>query len=158
MPQPDPLGKYFAGSLGMHAALIGLVVLSGVSGRFQANNNWGSEHASSGSVGVTMVKTIPIPHKEAPENPLANDTESNVPQAPVPVKLALPQQVKAPDPKAIEIPDKVQRKVSPKQQSRQRVSPTGRRNTGRIRSIPRRPRGSVRRCTAYRVRPESTWA
>ena len=114
MPQPDPLGKYFAGSVGVHAGIIGLVVLSGL-WKF-SNNNWGSEHASSGSVGVTMVSSIPIPRKEAPENPLANDSESNVPQAPAPVKM--PAQVKAPEPKAIPIPDKMQRKVSPKEQSR----------------------------------------
>ncbi len=95
----DPLGKYFAGSIGVHIALAGLIVLTGL--WKISKTNWGSEHASTGSVGVTMVSTIPIPHKEAPENPLANDSTSNVPQAPAPVKQQ--QQVKAPDPKAIEI-------------------------------------------------------
>jgi protein TonB len=113
MPQHDPLGKYFAGSIGVHIALAGLIVLSGL--WKLSTTNWGSEHASTGSVGVTMVSTIPIPRKEAPENPLANDSTSNVPQAPAPVKQQ--QQVKAPDPKAIEIPDKMKHKVSPKQQS-----------------------------------------
>ena len=41
-----------------------------------------------------MVKTIPIPRREGPVNPLANDTTSIVPQAPAPVKLQ--KQVKAP--------------------------------------------------------------
>jgi protein TonB len=113
MSQPDPLGKYFAGSLGLHLAIAGLIVLSGL-WKF-SKSNWGADHASSGSVGVTMVTSIPIPRKEAPENPLANDSESNVPQAPAPVKTA--PQVKAPEPKAIPIPDKIQQKVSPKVQS-----------------------------------------
>jgi len=113
MPQDDPLGKYFAGSVGVHAAVIAVVFLSGL-WKF-SKNTWGSEHASTGSVGVEMVKTIPIPHRDAPENPLANDTDSDVPQAPAPVKLA--PQVKTPEPKAIPIPEKVQRKVSPKMQS-----------------------------------------
>jgi len=112
MPQPDPLGKYFAGSIGVHAGIIGLVVLSGL-WKF-SSNNWGAQHVSSGSVGVTMVSSIPIPRNEAPENLLSNDTQSNVPQAPAPVK-AQPQ-VKAPDPKAIAIPDKL-KKISPKEQS-----------------------------------------
>ncbi len=112
MPQPDPLGKYVAGSLALHAAVAGLVLLSGL-WKF-SGNTWGAQHASSGSVGVTMVSSIPIPRREAPENPLANDSESNVPQAPAPVK-AQPQ-VKAPEPKAIPIPDKL-RKLSPKEQS-----------------------------------------
>lgn len=118
MPQPDPLGKYFAGSLGVHAAVVGLVVLSGV--WKLSSRNWGAEHASSGSVGVTMVSSIPIPQREAPENPLANDSESNVPQAPAPVKLQA--QVKAPEEKAIPIPDKT-RKISPKMQSQSAYRP-----------------------------------
>jgi protein TonB len=109
MPQHDPLGKYFAGSLGVHAAIVAALVVSGV-WKF-TRNTWGSEHASTGSVGVTMVQTIPIPHRDAPENPLANDSTSIVPQAPAPVKPA--PQVKAPEPKAIPIPDKV-KKASPR--------------------------------------------
>jgi len=118
MPQPDPLGKYFAGSLGVHAVIVAALVVSGV-WKF-TKNTWGSEHASSGSVGVTMVKTIPIPHQEAPENPLANDSTSLVPQAPAPVKPT--PQVKAPEPKAIPIPDKT-KKVSPREQSRTAFRP-----------------------------------
>jgi protein TonB len=113
MPQSDALGKYFAGSVGLHAAIIGAIVLSGV--WKLSGNNWGAEHASSGSVGVTMVTSIPIPRKEAPENLLANDSRSNVPQAPAPVKTA--PQVKAPEPKAIPIPDKIPQKVSPRVES-----------------------------------------
>ncbi len=112
MAQPDPLGKYFIGSIGVHAAIAGLVVLTGL-WKF-SGTNWGAEHASTGSVGVTMVSSIPIPRKDAPENPLANDSESNVPQAPAPVKTQ--PQVKVPEPKAIPIPDKL-RKISPRQQS-----------------------------------------
>ncbi len=112
MAQPDPIGKFLAGSVGLHVAAVGLVVLSGL--WKVSKNNWGSDHASSGSIGVNMVSTIPIPHQSAPENPLANDSESNVPQAPAPVKMQ--RQVKAPEPKAIALPDKL-RKVSPKPES-----------------------------------------
>jgi TonB family protein len=118
MPQPDPLGKYFAGSLGVHAAIVAALVVSGV-WKF-TKNTWGSEHASTGSIGVTMVKTIPIPHREAPENPLANDSTSVIPQAPAPVKPT--PLVKAPEPKAIPIPDKT-KKVSPREQSRTAFRP-----------------------------------
>ncbi len=113
MPQPDPIGKYFAGSVGVHAAVIALLLLSGYL-KF-TKSTWGSEKVSTGSVGVSIVKTIPLPQKEAPENPLANDTDSVTPQAPAPVKMKA--QVKAPEPKAIAIPDKIQKKVSPKQQA-----------------------------------------
>lgn len=97
----------------MHAAVFALLILSGY--WKLSKSNWGSEHASTGSVGVEMVQTIPIPRREAPENKLANDTESNVPQAPAPVKMQA--QVKAPEPDAIPLPEKVKRKVSPKVQS-----------------------------------------
>jgi protein TonB len=79
-------------------------------------NNFGSARASSGSVGVNIVPTIPIPQRPAPVNPLANDTTSIVTQQPAPVKLQ--KQVKAQPEKAIPIPDKVQKpkKLSPQQQ------------------------------------------
>jgi len=118
MPQHDPIGKYLAGSLGVHAAIVAALIVSGV--WTFTKNTWGSAHVSSGSIGVTMVKTIPIPHQEAPDNPLANDSTSVVPQAPAPVKQA--PQVKAPEPKAIPIPDKI-KKVSPREQSRTAFRP-----------------------------------
>ena len=127
MPQPDPLGKYLAGSVGLHAAVIAALVLSGMWKASQTS--WGSEHASSGSVGVSMVKSIPIPHEPAPDNPLANDSKSNVPQAPAPVKMQA--QVKAPEPTAIAIPDKV-RKVSPKEQSASTFRPTAHYNANQV--------------------------
>jgi periplasmic protein TonB len=113
MSQPDPIGKYFAGSVGIHAAVIALLLLSGYL-KF-TKTTWGSEKVSTGSVGISIVKTIPLPRPDAPENPLANDTNSNTPQAPAPVKMKA--QVQAPEPKAIAIPDKIQRKVAPKQQA-----------------------------------------
>jgi len=117
----DPVGKAFAGSLVTHGVVIGLLAASGIFNL--TKNNFGSPHASSGSVGVTMVKTIPIPRHEGPVNPLANDTTSIVPQAPAPVKLQ--KQVKAPPEKAIPIPDKVEKpkKLSPQQQVRDLFRP-----------------------------------
>jgi len=108
----EPTGKAFAGSLITHGAVVGLLVLSGV---FHfANNNFGSPHASSGAVGVDLVKSIPIPRKEGPVNPLANDSTSVVPIAPAPPKPV--KQVKVEPEKAIPIPDKSKRKLSVKQQ------------------------------------------
>ncbi len=67
-------------------------------------------------VGISMRKRgFLFRRRKAPENPLANDTDSVTPQAPAPVKMT--PQVQAPEPKAIAIPDKVQKKISPKQQS-----------------------------------------
>jgi protein TonB len=120
-PGRDPMGKAFTGSLITHGVVIGLVAASGLF--HLTDNHFGSPTASSGSVGVNMVKTIPIPQPEAPLNPLANDTKSIVPQAPAPVKLQ--KQVKAPPEHAIEIPDKVAKpkKISPQEQVRQLFRP-----------------------------------
>jgi protein TonB len=120
-PGRDPLGKAFTSSLITHGVVIGLLVASGLF--HLTKNNFGSPNASSGSVGVNMVKTIPIPQREAPRNPLANDTKSIVPQAPAPVKLQ--KQVKAEPEHAIEIPDKVAKpkKLSPQQQVQALIRP-----------------------------------
>jgi protein TonB len=120
-PGRDPLGKAFTGSLITHGVVIGLLTVSGLF--HLTNDHFGSATASSGSVGVNMVKTIPIPQREAPRNPLANDTKSVVPQAPAAVKLQ--KQVKAEPEKAIEIPDKTAKpkKLSPQQQMRELFRP-----------------------------------
>jgi len=111
--QRDPIGKPFAGSLLAHGALAGLFAVSGY--LHLSNKNWGSEHASSGSVGVNMV-TIPIPRNEGHINPLANDTDNLAPQEVTPVK-AKPV-VKAPEPDAIALrdPREKPKKNSPKPQ------------------------------------------
>jgi protein TonB len=104
--------KAFAGSLATHGLLTGLVFFSGV--LHLNNSTWGTPHASTGSVGVTMVKTIPIPQRPAPVNPLANDTDSVVPQAPAPVKLS--RQVAEQPKEAIPLPDKLLKKKKPSPQ------------------------------------------
>lgn len=110
----DPMGKSFTGSLIAHGIVLALVATSGLF--TLTKKHFGDPTASSGSVGVDIVKTIPIPRREGPTNPLANDSTSVVPQAPAPVKLQ--KQVKAPPEKAIEIPDKTvkPKKLSPKPQ------------------------------------------
>ena len=60
---------------------------------------WGSANTSAGSaVAINSVKSIPLPSRAGKINPVANDTESQVPQAPKPEPK---KQVKVPDEKAI---------------------------------------------------------
>jgi periplasmic protein TonB len=114
--QREPVNKAFAGSLLTHAGVIALLTLSGVWNL--TKNNFGSPRVSSGSVGVGIVKSIPIPRKEGPNNPLANDTTSVVPQLPEPVRPQM--KVKLPPPDAIPIPKKSEKpkKLSPQEQSK----------------------------------------
>ena len=117
----DPVGKAFAGSLVTHGVVVGLLLASGLFNL--TRKNFGSPASSSGSVGVSMVKTIPIPQREAPVNLLANDSKSVVPEAPAPVKLQ--KQVEAPPEKAIPIPDRFEKpkKYSPQPQARDLYKP-----------------------------------
>lgn len=111
----EPLGLAFFGSMAAHLGLAAGVLALGY---FHLVDNWGSPHASSGSVGVSMVRSIPIPRHEGPVNPLANDTKEIAPQEVTPVAKPRPKpEVKAPDPKAIAIPDKTEKpkKQQPKQ-------------------------------------------
>ena len=100
----EPFGKALTGSLVTHGIALALLVTSGL---WKFHNSWGSEHASSGSVGVTMVSTIPIPRRESVVNPLANDTKSMIPQEATPVKAPKPVDVPVKD--AVPIPRSVVR-------------------------------------------------
>jgi len=114
---PDPVARAFAGSLVTHGIVVALLV-SGL--LHLKKNDFGSQNTSTGSVGVDIVKSIPIPRREGPVNPLANDTNSVAPQAPDPV-VKLEKQVKAQPEKAIPIPDKIDKRTKvvaePKMQS-----------------------------------------
>src|SRR5256885_16667256 len=112
--QRDPVGKAFTASLLMHSGVVALMIFSGL---FNKTISWGDQRASSGAVGINVVPTIPIPRPEGPVNPLANDTKSIVPETPAPVKPK--EQVKAPEPDAIPIQPKVEKKkISPQPQSK----------------------------------------
>ncbi len=82
----------------LHAGIAGLLVLSTISYQ-RSREVWGSTSTQAGNaVPVTAVKTIPLPSRVGPKNPVANDTESVVPQAPKPQPK---KQTKLPEPKAI---------------------------------------------------------
>jgi len=109
--QREPLGRAFAGSIATHAAIVGAFALSGF---LNLKDHWGSPHASSGAIGVGLVKTIPIPRNEGRVNPLANDTDNLAPQRPAEAKPK--PVVKAPETEGIAIPDRLKKtpkKVTP---------------------------------------------
>jgi len=77
----DPLTKWFAGSLAVHALVAAAILSAGlIHGKTQ---QWGDPHGGGmGSVAVNPVKSIPLPPHSGPVNPVANDTESSVPTPP----------------------------------------------------------------------------
>lgn len=113
----DSLQRPFAGSLIAHGVLAGLIVLSGY--LHLTDKNWGSEHPSSGSVGVELTSTIPTPRNPGPVNPVANDTKNFTPQEVVKEKVKPVE--KAPEPDAVplrsvrEKPKKIAEKPTPPQ-------------------------------------------
>jgi TonB family protein len=83
LDEQDSLRKPFVGSVALHAGVAGLLVLSTLS--FQhSHETWGGPTQAGDAVNVNVVKTIPLPSRTGELNPVANDTESQVVQAPKP--------------------------------------------------------------------------
>jgi protein TonB len=103
--RPEPVTGSFWGSVGLHVsvagALLAYTAIEASRKPLMGDVNGGG----MGAVAVTAVHTIPLPSRNAPENPVANNTKSFVPTPPPKAK---PQpKAKPPDPKAIALPDKM---------------------------------------------------
>ena len=76
------LRKPLVGSLALHGTVALVLVLQGIAGS-RARELWGNPNGlGGGSVGITPVSQIPMPSRGGPLNPLASDTESQVPEPP----------------------------------------------------------------------------
>jgi len=116
----ESLGGAFAGALMLHVALLGgITAYTFFKGHTEA---FGSPDAGGGAIGVEAVNSIPLPHHGA-ENPVANDTESQVPQTPTkPVERV--KEEKLPRPDAIPLKSKKAKKEPAKVASeKQRFRP-----------------------------------
>jgi len=86
LDERDPIRFPAVGSILLHAGLVGIVFLYTYWVR-QLEPDLGSTTTSGGAYTVSAVKDIPIPHTEAPPNPVANDSDSTVRSAPEKVKV-----------------------------------------------------------------------
>lgn len=69
-------------SVVLHGGLLAAIALAGYAGN-RPREQWGNPNSLGGaSVGITPVSQIPLPSRGGPVNPLANDTESRVPEPP----------------------------------------------------------------------------
>lgn len=108
MDGPEPLGKAFVASIALHGSIVALVlVASFIRGR--SPEHWGEPNSMGGVVGVSPVARIPMPARQGPVNPVANDTESQVPLPPPKAKAV--ERRKEPDADAI--PLKSRTKLKP---------------------------------------------
>jgi TonB family protein len=104
--QPERVGRAFWVALALHGALVGGFVASNWLAAH--TDTFGAKDAGGAAVGIETVNAIPLP-SHGPENHLATDTESEVPQTP-----AKPEKVKAakPPPDAVPIKSKTPKKTS----------------------------------------------
>ena len=106
LDEQDSLRKPFVQSVVLHGAVFGALILSSIS--LQRNRErWGGPSHSGDTVSVNAVRSIPLPSRSGHINPVANDTESQAPQAPKPEPK---KQVKEPEPKAIRLKSRLAEK------------------------------------------------
>jgi len=118
LDQPEPLNRAFLAALTLHVTLVaGMGIYGWVS---MHHDSFGAENAGGGAIGIEAVKSIPLLHS-GEQNPLANDTESQVPQQPAkPIEQAKVEKV---SPKAVALKMKEKRRLSDVASERQRFRP-----------------------------------
>ncbi|HEY1757728.1 MAG TPA: TonB family protein [Bryobacteraceae bacterium] len=118
MGDPDRIRGAFFVALALHAALVGGFLYSGW---LDAHKNaFGAHDAGGASVGIEAVNSIPIPHT-GPKNPLASDTDSQVPQAPPkPVEKVKEEK---PPPDAIALKSRTPKKPAPETSEKNKYRP-----------------------------------
>ena len=119
LDQQESLGGPFVQSVLLHAAIAGALIISTIT--FQHSRQvWGSANTAAGTaVAINSVKTIPLPSRAGKINPVANDTESQVPQA---AKPEPKKEIKVPDEDAIPLKSKLAKR-QPRPESPQRYRP-----------------------------------
>jgi len=98
LDQDDSLRKPLLVSAIFHVCFVGMAIVYTMWMARVSHESWGSPTAGE-SVEVSAVKTIPIPGRQGRVNPLANQTESQVPEPPPEKKAEKPNP--KPDLKAI---------------------------------------------------------
>jgi len=120
LDERESLRGPFVQSVLLHGAVFGLLVLSTVSYQ-RSREVWGSAQTKAGNaVPISAVKTLPLPSRTGPVNPVANDNESQVPQPPKPEPK---KQAKAPEPNAIPMKSKYLQQNALRETSPQRYRP-----------------------------------
>src|ERR1700691_6292523 len=95
LDQRESLGGPLVQSLLLHAAIAGALIVSSITFK-HSHEVWGSANTSAGTaVAINSVKSIPLPSRAGKINPVANDSESQVPEESAP-KPEPQKQVEAP--------------------------------------------------------------
>lgn len=119
LDRPQPMGSAFLNSMLLHGSIVALVVVLQLGIFAPKIDPFGDPNPTmGGSVSVSSVSTIPLPARTGRPNPVANDTQSQVPQAPKP---APKEQVKTPEPEETTI--SLKGKPAPKETTTRRRNP-----------------------------------
>jgi periplasmic protein TonB len=94
LDRPEPLTVPFWMSLALHLSILGFLA----AGAIVSRNHLNMGSPTGGGIGVLInpVSSIPLPNRGGAENPVANDTQSQMPTPPAPKAKPKP----APKPKA----------------------------------------------------------
>jgi TonB family protein len=98
LDERDPLGKSFLASMALHGSVVAVLVAGSLIPGSR-RPIFGERESAGGVVGVKTTATIPMVARPGAVNPVANDTDSQVPKAPPQPKAV--QKEKAPEPDAI---------------------------------------------------------
>jgi periplasmic protein TonB len=116
--QREPLSRAFLAALTLHVTLIAGMGIYGWMSTHR--DSFGAPNAGGGAIGIEAVKSIPLLHS-GEQNPVANDTDSQVPQQPAePVEKAKKEKV---SPKAVGLKMKQKRRLADVASERQRFRP-----------------------------------
>ncbi len=110
LEERDSLRGPLFGSLALHVTVFVLIAVQALVGR-RSREPWGHPDSLGGStVGITAVSQIPLPSRGGLPNPLANDTESSIPEPPKPQVRTAPE----PEPDAVAIKARDRAKPEPR--------------------------------------------
>lgn len=104
LDRPDRVTGSFFGSIGLHISIVATLALYAALEASRKPIMGDVNGGGMGAVAVTAVHTIPLPERNSPPNPVANNTPSYVPTPPPKAKPQVEK--KLPNPKAIALPDK----------------------------------------------------
>jgi protein TonB len=121
LDQRDPLRGPFIASVLVHGGVVALLVFSWF-WMNRARETLGEIHPAGGpAYAVSPVHSIPIPRREAPLNPVANDSQSPVPTAPAKQEVQKQQPTAPKD--AFDIPEKIKKQARRPQKQQQYTPP-----------------------------------
>ena len=118
LDQPEPLNRAFVAALTLHVTLIaGMGIYGWVSTH---RESFGAPDAGGGAIGIEAVKSIPLLHS-GEQNPVANDTESQVLQQPAkPLEKEKEEKV---SPNAVALKTKQKKRLADVASEKQRFRP-----------------------------------